>query len=394
MAKLIDLSDNTRTDKNNTYLDLYDSLFLEKKRSTQNILEIGIGKGGSIKLWYDYFPNAQIYGLDSMQINDVWNMIQYSSRIPLLTSINAYDETFVMENFYSKNKNFDIIIDDGSHQLKDAIQFIQLYAPLLTHDGTLIVEHVESWEWIKQLIRATPIELQKYIYTYDLKDNNIVFTIQNSKHRNQTIILTSTVNVTSNTSFQVDKQERINTYLKSVRLWLQKTNFNIVFVENSGYNFEELKEEFDLYNYRLEFFTFIPPIEPHLSNSKGGLELQAIHHAFEQSMRARHSLFIVKVTGRFFIPEFEKYLLNYNLHEIKAFTQHNTHRCEFVGCHILHFDYIFNKTQLKSEHSDSDPHIENVYHYRFSKLNNVLHAKIFDIEPTQRGGLNEKYTYL
>ena len=49
------------------------------------------------------------------------------------------------------------------------------------------------------------------------------------------IILTSTVNVTKHTAFQIDKHERINTYLKSIMSWLKNTDLNIVVVENSGY---------------------------------------------------------------------------------------------------------------------------------------------------------------
>ena len=40
-------------------------------------MEIGISNGGSIKLWHDYFSNANIFGLDIMKmrtsINDIKN---------------------------------------------------------------------------------------------------------------------------------------------------------------------------------------------------------------------------------------------------------------------------------------------------------------------------------
>ena len=66
------------------------------------------------------------------------------------------------------------------------------------------------------------------------------------------IILTTTVHVTKNSAFQVDKMERINTYLKSIHLWLKKTDFNIIVVENSGYSFEELEnDEIDPKEYKI-----------------------------------------------------------------------------------------------------------------------------------------------
>ena len=59
-----------------------------------------------------------------------------------------------------------------------------------------------------------------------------------------TIILTSTVNVNIKKSwlFQINKNDRLDTYLKSVKQWLENTKFNIILVENSGYNFNELDE--------------------------------------------------------------------------------------------------------------------------------------------------------
>ena len=55
-----------------------------------------------------------------------------------------------------------------------------------------------------------------------------------------TILLVTIVNVDCYQAFQTNKQERINTYIKSIKNWLYNTNFNIVVVENSGYYFEEL----------------------------------------------------------------------------------------------------------------------------------------------------------
>ena len=75
---LKELVDNSLTDKEKShgYLDLYEKLLCNKKISAKNILEVGIGdfnlkNGGSIKLWYDYFVNATIYGIDILSIDRV-----------------------------------------------------------------------------------------------------------------------------------------------------------------------------------------------------------------------------------------------------------------------------------------------------------------------------------
>lgn len=51
MLQLIDLVDNTRTDKNtcHSYLPVYQKLFEPKKYDNNNILEIGIGEPKKIK---------------------------------------------------------------------------------------------------------------------------------------------------------------------------------------------------------------------------------------------------------------------------------------------------------------------------------------------------------
>jgi len=52
----------------------------------------------------------------------------------------------------------------------------------MTDDGILIIEDVQSWDWINILTCVVPEELKKFIKTYDLRDNknrydDIVFTI-------------------------------------------------------------------------------------------------------------------------------------------------------------------------------------------------------------------------
>ena len=167
---------------------------------------------------------------------------------------------------------------------------------------------------------------------------------------NISIILTTTVNVTKHTAFQVDITDRVNTYLKSIRLWLKNTKFNIIVVENSGYNFEELNDELNIYNDRFEIISFTENPQSYSSfqmhlQSKGGLEINSIHYAYDVSKFLKKSSFI-----------FDRNLF------------------------IANGKYDF--------------HVENVYAYRFSLCKNVLVCPIFDIEPTQRGGLNEIYTKL
>ena len=161
--ELIDLVDNSLTDKNtcHSYLDTYNKLLTKKQYTAKNILEVGIFKGGSIKLWNEYFINAIIYGVDIMDIKNVNDILKNNEKIILYTSINAYDNNFVKTHFIDKKITFDFMLDDGPHTLDSMVSFIRLYSPLMTDDGILAVEDIQSIEWIDTLKNAVPNHLKK-----------------------------------------------------------------------------------------------------------------------------------------------------------------------------------------------------------------------------------------
>jgi len=186
------LVNNEKTDKNTThsYLELYQEILSPKKNTAKNILEVGIGypgdNGGSIKLWNDYFVNANIYALDIQHINDIWDEIKNKDRINLITSVDAYDEVFFKKTFLDKNIKFDMMLDDGPHTLESMKQFIKLYSQIMDEGGILMIEDVASIDWIDELKSVVPENLKKYIQIYDLTANkgrydDIVFVINKNK---------------------------------------------------------------------------------------------------------------------------------------------------------------------------------------------------------------------
>jgi hypothetical protein len=192
---LVDLVDNTRTDKNtdHSYLEVYDILLKSKKHSALNVLEVGIGdgnqgatNGGSIKLWNDYFPNATVHALDILPINRIWDGIKGHPRIQLYASFDAYNANSVKINFADKNLKFDFVIDDGPHSLESMVSFINLYLPLLTEDGILIIEDIQQYNWVNSLKSTVPETLRKYVEVFDRRNvkgryDDILFVVDMSK---------------------------------------------------------------------------------------------------------------------------------------------------------------------------------------------------------------------
>ena len=164
------LIDNSKTDKNtiHSYLPTYQKIFANKKDTAKHILEIGICYGGSIKLWHDYFQNATIHALDIMPLDDVWDQIKNNNRISVYHS-DAYEEKFFNDNFLNKDIKFDIMIDDGPHTLESMLTFIKLYSNVLANDGILVIEDIQSIDWIPILTNQVPDNLKKFIQVYDLR---------------------------------------------------------------------------------------------------------------------------------------------------------------------------------------------------------------------------------
>ena len=189
IMSLEEIVDNRRTDKNtiHSYLPLYQQLLISKKETAKNVLEIGIYRGGSIKLWSDFFINANVYGLDIIDIDNIWEGIKNNDKIVLHTSSDAYDDNFFITHFLNKNVKFDFMLDDGPHSLESMQKFIKLYSQIMMDDGILIIEDVQSWDWIDILKNEVPENLKQFIKVYDLRKNknrydDIVFTIDKNNN--------------------------------------------------------------------------------------------------------------------------------------------------------------------------------------------------------------------
>lgn len=177
------LVDNLKTNINTeySYLYIYEIIFSSKKYNTKNILEIGISECGDIKLWYDYFIYADIYGIGYVKKNNLLAEVINKSRIKL-GNFNPYNINFIENILKPKNIKFDIIIDDGPHMLESKIFFIKNYLPLLSNNGILVIQDIQSIEWIDILKKNVPDNMKQNIKIYDLtkiknKYDNILLTI-------------------------------------------------------------------------------------------------------------------------------------------------------------------------------------------------------------------------
>jgi hypothetical protein len=122
-----------------------------------------------------------------MHINNVWDVIKNNDKIKLYTSTDAYNQTFIQNELILKPVRFDMILDDGPHTLESMKTYVKYYSQLLTEDGILILEDIQSWDWIDIIKAEIPQELQQFVSTFDLRPNknrydDIVLVINKSKN--------------------------------------------------------------------------------------------------------------------------------------------------------------------------------------------------------------------
>jgi demethylmacrocin O-methyltransferase len=121
-----------------TYSSVYASLF-DKLEDVKDILEMGIHLGASLRAWRDIFPNAKVVGLE----NNTQRFFT-EERITSFYVDQAIDETF--ENFinFIEGRQFEFIVDDGSHLLRETHNTFVHLLPLLKVDGWFVVEDIKS----------------------------------------------------------------------------------------------------------------------------------------------------------------------------------------------------------------------------------------------------------
>lgn len=126
------------------YTPNYHKLFAHMRDKPIKVLEIGVGgyadddRGGqSLEVWRDYFPNAEITGIDIQK-----KTMDLGPRVEILQG-SQVDAEF-LKDLVAKRGPFDIIVDDGSHRNEHIVESYQLLFPSLVPGGIYVAEDVQT----------------------------------------------------------------------------------------------------------------------------------------------------------------------------------------------------------------------------------------------------------
>ena len=120
-----------------TYIGEYEKL-LSDYRENSTVLEIGICRGESLKMWDEYFINSKVYGIDITDqfIKDLIKEDKYNIIIGDACSENILTQL--------DDLTFDVIIDDGSHLINDQISSFNILKNRMKPNGIYIIEDVNN----------------------------------------------------------------------------------------------------------------------------------------------------------------------------------------------------------------------------------------------------------
>ena len=180
--KLTDIHLNYDTDKgtSHSYIETYDAIFGPYQNHNINFLEIGALTCGSLRMFNDFLPKAEIYGVDD------WSQTADHNGVPLadknidiqaivkdindnyprvhLVTCNSTDPVQVKEKY--NDVKFKFILDDGDHTPEGQFNTFKNFIHYLGDNGTYIIEDVYGI-----------IELEQNLKTY-IRENNLPYLVK------------------------------------------------------------------------------------------------------------------------------------------------------------------------------------------------------------------------
>ena len=118
----------------------YEKNFQKFKNRKINVLEIGSYAGGSAAAFVKYFPNINVFCFDINISNFKYkskNINVFGIDINNEKKINKiFENIFLQYNF----DEFDLIIDDGSHNLSDILNGLKFFFRYVKNNGIYVIE--------------------------------------------------------------------------------------------------------------------------------------------------------------------------------------------------------------------------------------------------------------
>jgi hypothetical protein len=157
------------------YSEIYNQILFTKRLDFKKILEIGVGSnnsqffhnmgskytpGNSLRVWSEYFPNANIYGADIDK-----SILFEEGRISTYFVDQMNSDS--IKNMFKliKEDSFNLIIDDGYHFFDANINFFENSINYLSNTGYYFIEDIHEKEIHKFNKYFSKLDYKYYFYS-------------------------------------------------------------------------------------------------------------------------------------------------------------------------------------------------------------------------------------
>jgi hypothetical protein len=197
------------------YTPAYHRLLADRRSQVRKVLEIGLGwpglmhrdypAGGSLRMWSEYFSDANIFGLDIREdalVND-------DGIKSFRCDQSSYWSLREAQSFVGDG--FDLIVDDGSHVPEHQVLTARLFVPSLAKDGLYVIEDVHSVE-LPWIVRNLPFEHEILEIENDkLPDDRLIIIRAGAKRARPSRVLINVATEGSEEFYQVGQNRLAET---------------------------------------------------------------------------------------------------------------------------------------------------------------------------------------
>jgi len=141
-----------------TYTEWYYNEFASRRETVRKVVEIGVGEGASLRMWREFFPNAQIYGLEVDQAR-----VFVEERIEVIRGDQSKPNDDLQAFSQRIGPDVDLFIDDGSHWPAHQSFTMEYMMPLLGAGVTYVIEDVAEF-WHTPHLNGYTIEMPELTY--------------------------------------------------------------------------------------------------------------------------------------------------------------------------------------------------------------------------------------
>jgi cephalosporin hydroxylase len=127
------------------YFPVYERYFSQFRHKTITFVEIGVASGGSLLMWRKFLgPHAKIVGIDIRKMCEKYD----DPKNNIFVRIGSQSDLNFLQKLVDEFGDFDVILDDGSHQMNDIKASFDFLYNKLNKNGIYLIEdlHTAYWE--------------------------------------------------------------------------------------------------------------------------------------------------------------------------------------------------------------------------------------------------------